>query len=635
VPTAPPAALDGKPAALHPERNKLTNFTDLGLAEPILHAVSGEGYANPTPIQAEVIPAYIAGRDILAIAQTGTGKTAAFVLPLLHRLLEEKSAAGIGDKDRIRRSAKTCGTLILAPTRELAQQIAVAVKTYGRNLRPSVTVIVGGASIGVQAREMAQGVDFLVATPGRLEDHMRSGTVRLNDTHSVVLDEADQMMDLGFLPAMRRVLGAIAKSRQTALFSATMPKQLAALAHDFLSNPAEISVSPQSRPIERIAQSVIHVKAADKRDLLLDLLAPREMERAIVFTRTKHGADKVAKHLETYGLKCAVIHGNKSQGQRERALKAFSQGQMKVLIATDIASRGIDIDDVSHVVNYELPNVAEAYVHRIGRTARAGKSGIAISLCDPAERKDLRDIERLIRMPIPVMGDVPAVERVKAAPQEISARDNDSRRGERSQDAGRSDGKRDGGREGGKVSGPRANRRSGEKSFSRGDETRPARGGERQRDAGSLDAKPRRDNRDSKAERPSGRPSTRQAPRGPREDFGFDPLNPAEVEAQARKPRREDRPFADKPAYTKATVSKGAPGKGAAAGGSAHGDVKWFNERKGYGFIAQDNGGPDVFVHISAIEKAGFSKLAEGQKVQYELAEEKAGKLTAVNLRAA
>ncbi|MQX35628.1 DEAD/DEAH box helicase [Roseospira navarrensis] len=364
----------------------MTLFDDLGLAEPLLRAVKAEGYTHPTPIQAQVIPALLAGRDVVGIAQTGTGKTAAFVLPLLQAVAA-----------RTRRpAARRCHALVLVPTRELAGQVADSVRAYGRHTRPSVAVVIGGARPGPQIRALAGGVDLVIATPGRLLDHMSTGAVSLDATDTVVLDEADQMLDLGFMPAIRRVMAALPKERRTVLLSATMPKPIRALAADFLTDPAEISVAPAARPIERIAQTVVHVDGAAKREILVDLLAVPEVERAIVFTRTKRGADRVSQHLQKAGLAADAIHGNKSQSQRERTLAAFRKGGVSVLVATDIAARGIDIDDVSHVVNFELPNVPESYVHRIGRTARAGKSGTAISLCDREERGLLRDIERLI-----------------------------------------------------------------------------------------------------------------------------------------------------------------------------------------------------------------------------------------------
>jgi len=366
----------------------LKTFSDLGLAESLLRAVTAEGYETPTPIQAEVVPLLLEGRDVLGIAQTGTGKTASFVLPLLHRIAS-------GERNR---APKTCEVLILTPTRELASQIADEIQRYSRFMQVSVALVVGGVRPGPQVRTLSRGVDIIVATPGRLLDHASSGVVSFGKTRAVVLDEADQMLDLGFLPAIRRIMSALPKRRQTILMSATMPKAIGQLAAQFLDNPEKVSVTPVSRPIERIAQSVIPVEAANKRNVLADILSGETVERAIVFTRTKHGADKVKRHLENAGLPAAAIHGNKSQGQRERALEAFRDGSAPILVATDIAARGIHVDDVSHVINFELPEVAEVYVHRIGRTARAGQSGVAISLCDPAERKLLRAIERLTGM---------------------------------------------------------------------------------------------------------------------------------------------------------------------------------------------------------------------------------------------
>lgn len=373
----------------------MKKFSDLGLAETVLKAVEAEGYTSPTPIQAQVIPAMLDGRDVLGTAQTGTGKTASFVLPLLHRLAD----------DHARPAPKTCGTLILAPTRELAAQIADSVRAYGKYGRQSVAVVVGGVKPGPQIKAMARGVDILVATPGRLMDHMQGGAIRLDQTTTVILDEADQMLDLGFMPAIRKIMAKVPAKRQTALLSATMPKPIRALANDFLSNPVEVAVETVAKPIELIDQSVILVDRSSKRRILTDMLSARDVERAIVFTRTKRGADKVTRFLADAGLSAAAIHGNKSQNQRTKALDAFKHGSVTILVATDIAARGIDVDNVSHVVNFELPNIPESYVHRIGRTARAGKSGIAVSLCDGAEREFLRDIEKLVGYKISSTGD--------------------------------------------------------------------------------------------------------------------------------------------------------------------------------------------------------------------------------------
>ncbi len=364
----------------------MKQFKDLGLAESLLQAVSAEGYTNPTPIQTEVIPAMLAKRDVIGIAQTGTGKTASFVLPILEHIARKSRTT----------AARACGALILTPTRELAQQIAENIRLYGKFMQVSVVVVVGGVKPSPQIRALSGGADIVVATPGRLLDHMNTGAIRLDRATHVVLDEADQMLDLGFMPAIRRIMSKLPKERQTVLMSATMPPQIRALARDFQTNPQEIAVAAVSRPIERITQSVRHTSTASKREVLTGILSEAGDVRAIVFTRTKRGADKVSRHLESAGLSASAIHGNKSQAQRERTLASFRSGRISVLVATDIAARGIDIDDVSHVINFELPNVAEAYVHRIGRTARAGRSGIAISLCDPSERALLRDIERLI-----------------------------------------------------------------------------------------------------------------------------------------------------------------------------------------------------------------------------------------------
>jgi ATP-dependent RNA helicase RhlE len=374
----------------------LTQFTDLGLAEQILRAVTTEGYTEPTPIQMQVIPAMLAGRDVIGIAQTGTGKTAAFVLPILHRVV-----------GGARPKPKSCRALILTPTRELAGQIGVAIRTYGRHIRPAVATIVGGAKASPQIRSVAPGVDVIVATPGRLMDHMSTGAVRVDEADIVILDEADQMLDLGFMPAIRQILSQCAKNRQTVLMSATMPKAIRELAKDFQVNPVEIAVAAESTPIERIEQRVHHMDHGSKREALTNMIIDDKIERAIVFTRTKRGADRVCKWLEDAGIKAGAIHGNKSQSQRDRMLNQFRHARIDILVATDVAARGIDIDGVTHVINYELPDVPEAYVHRIGRTARAGASGIAISLCCADERGTLRAIEKLTSSTITVVGKAP------------------------------------------------------------------------------------------------------------------------------------------------------------------------------------------------------------------------------------
>ncbi len=380
-----------RPCAATRKNEKLTTFSDLGLAAPILKALQGEGYQVPTAIQEKAIPVALAGRDLLGIAQTGTGKTAAFALPIIHRLAADRRPA-------LRRG---CRVLVLSPTRELATQIAESFRTYGRHLSLTVTVVVGGVGHRPQTQALARGVDVLVATPGRLLDHMAERNVTLAGTEILVLDEADQMLDLGFLPPIRRIVAQLTARRQNLFFSATMPSEIAKLADELLRDPVKVAVTPAASTVESVSQRVLHVESHNKRLLLVELFADPQMSRALVFTRTKRGADRVAHHLEVAGIRVAAIHGNKSQSQREHALEAFRASRIRALVATDIAARGIDIDQVTHVVNYELPDVPESYVHRIGRTARAGAKGIAISLCAAEERGQLRDIERLTRHSIP------------------------------------------------------------------------------------------------------------------------------------------------------------------------------------------------------------------------------------------
>ena len=365
----------------------VTTFEGLGLAPPLLKALMTEGYTTPTPIQVQAIPHVLQGRDVQGIAQTGTGKTAAFALPILHRLLADKRQA----------KPRSCRVLVLSPTRELASQIVESFRAYGRNAGLRSALIFGGVPKGRQAKAMAGGVDILVATPGRLLDHMHDGAVQLGSVEVLVLDEADHMLDLGFIVPIRKIVSTIPTARQTLFFSATMPKEISALAGAMLRDPVHVAVTPVATTAERVEQRVIFVEAARKRQVLADLLKRGGMERTLVFTRTKHGADRVTQHLEAVGMPAAAIHGNKSQPQRERALAQFKEGRVKVLVATDIAARGIDVDGVSHVINFDLPNVPEAYVHRIGRTARAGQAGIAISFCDSTERAFLRGIEKLIK----------------------------------------------------------------------------------------------------------------------------------------------------------------------------------------------------------------------------------------------
>ncbi|WP_375590697.1 DEAD/DEAH box helicase [Hoeflea alexandrii] len=366
-------------------------FSELGLSKALLDTLEGLHLTKPTPIQMQAIPLVLEGGDVIGLAQTGTGKTAAFSLPILHRLAPGKKAA-----------PKKARALILAPTRELSAQIARSVKDYGRRLHLTSTVVVGGVSIRPQIKALASGVDILIATPGRLMDLIEQRAVSLNEIEVVVLDEADQMLDIGFMPAIKRILAMTPNTRQTLLFSATMPKEIRELSSRHLKNPKEVSVIPAKKTADRVEHTVMHIQTPQKMGALASLIRDRKGERVIVFTRTKRGADKAAKRLEADGISAAAIHGNKSQGQRERALAGFRAGTVPVLIATDIAARGIDVPGVSLVVNYELPNVPEVYVHRIGRTARAGAEGTAVTFCAPDERSLLRDIEKMLKTEIPV-----------------------------------------------------------------------------------------------------------------------------------------------------------------------------------------------------------------------------------------
>jgi ATP-dependent RNA helicase RhlE len=369
-------------------------FQVFGLSEPILRAVGSEGYTTPTPIQAQAIPHLLAGRDLLGCAQTGTGKTAAFALPILHRLGSGPQRPQ-GRPGRIR-------VLVLSPTRELAAQIGESFQAYGRHTGLRHTVIYGGVGQQPQTRALRQGVDILVATPGRLIDLMNQGFIDLGSVEIFVLDEADRMLDMGFMPDVRRVVAKLPKKRQTACFSATMPDAIARLADSLLCDPVQIRIAPIKATTELIEQSVFFVQRQNKPQLLANLLKTGAISRALVFTRTKHGADRVVRQLHQSGIRADAIHGNKSQSARQRTLADFKLNRTPVLVATDIASRGIDVEGISHVLNYDLPDEPETYIHRIGRTGRAGASGVALSFCDNEERKYLKAIERLIRQTLRV-----------------------------------------------------------------------------------------------------------------------------------------------------------------------------------------------------------------------------------------
>jgi ATP-dependent RNA helicase RhlE len=368
----------------------MTTFADFGFDTPILNAITAEGYETPTPIQLQAIPPAMQSLDVLGLAQTGTGKTAAFALPLLHHLSQNRSHPG----------AKGCRALILVPTRELAGQIADAIRTYGKFVGLSGALVYGGANMRKQINSMERGVDILIATPGRLIDLMKQRAIRLDKVEHLILDEADQMLDMGFIKPIRLIIGEIPKGRQTSLFSATMPKEISHLAEELLTDPKRIQVALLSSPAERVDQKLIMVGQVNKQLVLENICNQPEVTRAMIFVRTKHGAEKVLDKLEAQGMSADAVHGNKSQNAREQALEKFRKGQTRLLVCTDVAARGIDVDGVTHVFNFDLPDVPEAYIHRIGRTARAGTEGVSISFCAPHERDNLRQIERLIKKSI-------------------------------------------------------------------------------------------------------------------------------------------------------------------------------------------------------------------------------------------
>ncbi len=391
----------------------VSSFAELGLTERLLRALKDAQYDNPTPIQKRAIPLLLDGADLLGIAQTGTGKTAAFTLPLLQNL----------DEDDIAAEPRSTRALILAPTRELALQISDSIKTYGRHLRMRQAVVMGGVGKRPQIEALKRGVDILIATPGRLLDLVNQRHADLSRCDYLVIDEADRMFDMGFIRDVRKIVAMMPDERQTLLFSATMPGEIAKLAGEILYEPERVEIAAKSVAVECIEQHVHHLAAAAKRDLLAKLLGEPNLSKVIVFTRTKRGADQVVKRLSKDGVSAEALHGNKSQNARQRALENFRHGRSRVLVATDIASRGLDVDDVTHVINYELPHEPECYVHRIGRTARAGAAGVAISFCDASERAQLRSIERLIKRPLRVVGAAPS-----EAPAPASKRNGDANR---------------------------------------------------------------------------------------------------------------------------------------------------------------------------------------------------------------
>jgi ATP-dependent RNA helicase RhlE len=372
-------------------------FDNLNLIGPICRAVREENYSIPTPIQMQAIPHLLEGRDLLGCAQTGTGKTAAFALPILQRLAENRKSPG----------SKGVRALILSPTRELAVQISDSFRIYGRYLKLSQAVVYGGVNYRTQIRALSRGVDIAVATPGRLLDLFDQGYVKMDNVDLMVLDEADRMLDMGFLPDIRKIFAAIPEERQTMLFSATLPNEIVKISNRFLNDPVQISVTPPSSTVEKIEQQVLFVDRENKNALLDSLLQDESFYRVLVFARTKHGSNRIVKNLTKSRIKSVALHGNKSQSARLEALKQFRSGKVRVMVATDIASRGLDVDGITHVINYELPSEAESYVHRIGRTARAGAVGIAMSLCDAGETSYLRDIEKVTDQSVTVVTDHP------------------------------------------------------------------------------------------------------------------------------------------------------------------------------------------------------------------------------------
>ncbi len=553
------STLPARPRLAATESHVSMKFSDLALAPPIFKVLEQQGYTAPTPIQGQAIPPILEGRDIMGIAQTGTGKTAAFALPILTRLAADKSPV----------QRRTCRALILSPTRELAAQIADSFETYGKGLGLSVATVYGGVAHGPQRNALMRGVDIVVATPGRLLDHVGERNLDLSGTGILVLDEADQMLDLGFVVPIRRVVAQLPARRQTLFFSATMPREIATLASEILRDPIKISVTPTATTAERVDQEIIYVETAKKRSLLAVLLADPAMARTIVFTRTKRGADKVSSYLVECGMEAAAIHGNKSQRQREQTLDLFKAGKLRILVATDIAARGIDVDSVSHVVNFELPEVPEAYVHRIGRTARAGAGGRAISLVDNDERDLLRSIEKLTRQQITSQdrrNDNTLVAAAKVTSAAGSRDESRGRSGGRDARGGRPSGDRSFGDRsfGDRPSRPSGDRPQGERKFSdRGD--RPARAAGPGRPAGdrpdrpqgerTFSDRPRSDFRDrpDRGDRPSRPPGDRpDRPQGerkfsdrPRSDFRD---RPDRGDRPSRPPGdRPSRPPGDRP----------------------------------------------------------------------------------------
>ena len=527
-----------------------------------MRAVRAQHYTTPTPIQQKAIPAVLSGDDILAAAQTGTGKTAGFTLPLLQRLMTTPAP--------VKGRRRPVRALVLVPTRELALQVGDSIRCYGAHTPLNSVTIFGGVGMGPQIDALRAGRDIVVATPGRLLDHLGRNTVDLGSVETLVLDEADRMLDMGFIHDIKRILALLPRERQNLLFSATFSKTIKSFADKLLHHPRRIEVAPPNSTADRVEQSVLHVDRPAKAGLLADLIHGDGWNQVLVFTRTKHGANNLARKLARADLDSAAIHGNKSQNARARALNDFKRGKVRVLVATDIAARGLDIDGLPHVVNFDLPHVAEDYVHRIGRTGRAGASGEAVSLVSPEESSLLCDIERLLGKRIRARNS----DRV---PVTAEAGDSNKPTPEKRSPEKRATKKR--------TSEKAASRKPGNVSSPSSDGTRRRRAFAKQQPAqrgGNIP--PRRKHAPATA-------TTRMAGIGKRTRKNFEELK------------------------------------------MAIGNVKWFNPTKGFGFIAPESAGKDVFVHISALERAGIGALAEGQKVEYELSPGRDGRSAAENLR--
>ncbi len=551
------------PAAKEIPTLTYTSFDAFGLSEPILSALRSEKFETPTPIQAKAIPILLEGRDLMAVAQTGTGKTAAFGLPLLERIAAARTPC----------PPKTAQALILAPTRELAVQIHASLSVFARHLKLRLGIVIGGVKMSPQMRQLSHGVHVLVATPGRLIDHIGERNLDLSRTTMLVLDEADRMLDMGFIHDVKRIANLCPKTRQSAMFSATMPTDIAKLAGQILKDAERVQIAPSGTAAGRIEQKVIFVDKGRKLPQLLELLADPAFTRAIVFTRTKRSANRVSEQTEKAGIPAEALHGNKSQNARQKALAGFASGQARVLVATDIASRGIDVDQVSHVINFDLPEEPETYVHRIGRTARAGAEGVAVSLCDASERGALRAIEKLTGKALTVIGATACAEEPadlrSASPREGSAGSSRSR-SSKGAGAGNS-----------RSSGPNG------------------------RSAGN-----------SRASSPKDRSAGNSRSRPPERGSAGKPV------AQDRERMPSSRPHA--------TASRNGTSNVAPSG-----TVKWFNPEKGFGFVEPDGGGKDVYVHISEAKRAGLGTPCEGQRVSFSVERDERGRMSATNLRAA